>query len=89
MPPGGEYYILLTRVTEKTGKFTFTSLKEVLARIDLTNVKCLTIWTDRGTHYWTKEYLGSILGVLIGKLRISIKHKTGCEKHSKFEVDSY
>ena len=88
LPPGGEWYTLISRCTEKGSKFTFVGLQHVIRYLKFDGVRGLVIWTDKGTHYASSEYMGSLLCMLMSDLKINIKHRHGCEKHGKFEIDS-
>jgi hypothetical protein len=59
LPPSGTWFVLVSRVLDRTPKFPIAILREVLGRLDLVGLDCIVLWSDAGNHCRSKSLLGT------------------------------
>ena len=81
MPPQGQWYLLMTRVMEKTSEFTIALLRRIIELLPpCAERKNISYWSDVGPHFRTYKVLGSIGLDLLRETRLDQSVYYGMEE---------
>ena len=83
----GEWFIYVSRVVDKSCRYSMSILIDVLGRLNFEGVTDVTIWSDAGTHFRSYQMMGTICKHVMETYRCNFQLNYGLEKHFKNVCD--